>query len=80
MHKLLTIASCNVLNVASLCEVLNVVCMCVSILCLSAGLQLIFSSLCIFSPCSNYVLYLLFFMLASYCRTSIAFSAAHYRF
>jgi hypothetical protein len=65
-----------------MCEVLNVACMCVSMLCFSAGLLLIFSSLYIFSPCSNYLVYCIycFFVLASYCRTSIAFSAAHYRF
>jgi hypothetical protein len=41
---LLILASCSVLNGA---------CMYVSVLCISAVLQLIFSSLYIFSPCSN---------------------------
>ena len=49
----LIIASCSVFSGACMCEVLNAACMCVSVLCISAILQLKGSSLYIFLPFIN---------------------------
>lgn len=57
---LLIIASRSVFSGACMCEVLNVACTCVSVLYISALLQLMCSSLYIFLPCSNCLLYCIY--------------------